>query len=254
MVATFLVSDTERRSPVDDIQVSRDLLAAVGSLPVPVRLIRIYRPRPTVAMTARERHLPGFADACAASRDRGFTPVVRLTGGRAVAYDETSLVVEIYDSEIPGERKPDHREVFATIGEAFASALVTTGIDARVGAVPGEYCPGDFSVNARGRVKLVGTAQRVTRGARLVGASLALGQTDRLRDVLTEVNGHLDLDWDPATLAGAGTESGTFSEAAFLDALIAVLAPEGTQPVGLAAILADPELLRSLTPAGPQAL
>ena len=38
------------------------------------------------------------------------------------------------------------------------------GVDARVGEVPGEYCPGAFSVNARGRIKLAGVGQRLISG------------------------------------------------------------------------------------------
>ena len=66
----------------------------------------------------------------------------------------------------------------------------------------GEFCPGDFTVNARGRVKLVGTAQRVVRHASLLAASVAVTGGDELRDVLVAVYAALQLDWDPAT-AGA---------------------------------------------------
>ncbi len=60
-------------------------------------------------------------------------------------------------------------------GERLAGALRGLGVDARVGEVPGEYCPGAYSVNARGRVKLIGTAQRLVRGAALLGASVVVG-------------------------------------------------------------------------------
>ena len=36
------------------------------------------------------------------------------------------------------------------MADGIASALRGLGVDAHVGAVPGEYCPGDHSVNARG--------------------------------------------------------------------------------------------------------
>ena len=71
-----------------------------------------------------------------------------------------------------------------------------------MGRVAGEFCPGDFTVNARGRVKLVGTAQRVVRHASLLAASVAATDGDALRDVSTDVYAALELDWDPAT-AGA---------------------------------------------------
>jgi hypothetical protein len=71
-----------------------------------------------------------------------------------------------------------------------------------VGEVPGEYCPGAYSVNAGGRVKLVGTAQRLVRGAALLGAVIVVRDGDGVRGVLRDVYAHLGLDWDDAT-AGA---------------------------------------------------
>jgi hypothetical protein len=47
-------------------------------------------------------------------------------------------------------------------------------VDARVDEVPGECCPGAESVNARGQVKLVGTAQRLVRDAWMFSAVVIL--------------------------------------------------------------------------------
>jgi hypothetical protein len=71
--------------------------------------------------------------------------------------------------------------------------------------VPGEYCPGAYGVNARGRVKLVGTAQRLVRGGALLGASIVAGGGEPLRAVVRDVYAALELDWDEAT-AGAVDE------------------------------------------------
>jgi lipoate-protein ligase A len=84
----------------------------------------------------------------------------------------------------------------------LAAALASLGVDARVGAVPGEYCPGDYSVNARGRVKLAGVAQRVVRGASLLGATIVVRDGARVQAVLRDVYAALEIEWDEAT-AGA---------------------------------------------------
>jgi lipoate-protein ligase A len=91
---------------------------------------------------------------------------------------------------------------FAERGHALAAALRTLGVDARVGEVPGEYCPGRFSVNARGRVKLVGTAQRVVRRAWLFSAMVVIADPDPIVEVLVDVYFALGLEFDPQT-AGA---------------------------------------------------
>ena len=74
-----------------------------------------------------------------------------------------------------------------------------------MGEVPGEYCPGAYSVNARGRVKLIGTAQRLVRGGALLGASIVVGDGPGVRAVLRDVYAALELEWDDAT-AGAVDE------------------------------------------------
>ena len=40
-------------------------------------------------------------------------------------------------------------------------ALQRLGLDARLGELAGEYCPGEFSVNLAGRSKVMGVGQRV---------------------------------------------------------------------------------------------
>jgi octanoyl-[GcvH]:protein N-octanoyltransferase len=61
-------------------------------------------------------------------------------------------------------------------------------------------------VNAGGRVKLVGTAQRLVRGASLLGAVVLVRGGARVRAVLEDVNAALALEWDPATAGAAEDE------------------------------------------------
>ncbi len=163
--------------------------------------VRMYRPDvPVVAFGRRDTLLPGFSDAVRVVREAGFTPVVRAPGGRAVAYTERSLVVD-HVSPDPGVLSGiDQR--FSTYADLWADVLREHGVDARVGAVPGEYCPGAYSVNARGKVKLIGTAQRLVRGASLLGASVVVGDGASIRAVLRDVYGALEFEWDEST-AGA---------------------------------------------------
>src|SRR3954454_22202496 len=104
------------------------------------------------------------------------------------------------------EALPALQPRFEAAGSLFAAALRTVGVDARVGEVPGEYCPGQWTVSARGQVKLVGTAQRLVRGASLLGAVVLVQGGARVRAVLEEVNPALGLEWDPATAAAAEDE------------------------------------------------
>lgn len=199
MPRMLVMRDTDPRPPALEVAISHALVERVsaGSLgPV----LRIYRPAPTLAFGRLDAIAPGFAAAAAAARAHGFEPVVRAPGGHAVAYHAGCLVVdELLPADDPITGLQDR---FARTGEWLAEALRRVGVDARVGRVAGEFCPGDFTVSARGRVKLVGTAQRVIRHASLLAASIAVTDGAALRDVLVDVYAALDLEWDPAT-AGA---------------------------------------------------
>lgn len=160
-------------------------------------LLRIYRSAPTVAFGGRDRFLSGFAEAIEAARAYDFTPALRTLGGRAAAYHPGSLVVD-HIEPAPRVLSPT-QDRFIRFGEMYAEALRDIGIDARMGEIPGEYCPGEHSVNVGGRIKAIGTAQRVVGGAWLFSSSIIVEDPDPIRAVLTDVQAALGLAWDPAT-------------------------------------------------------
>jgi octanoyl-[GcvH]:protein N-octanoyltransferase len=84
----------------------------------------------------------------------------------------------------------------------MASALQRLGVDAGVGEVPGEYCPGGYSVHAGGRIKLAGIGQKLVKNAGHLGGVLVVTDGARVRDVLVPVYAALELDFDPATAGG----------------------------------------------------
>ena len=198
------------------------LMRAIGSREVDhERALRIHTPLPTLAMSRWESRQAGFEAASGAARRLGFTPAIRPTGGRAAAYDQTCVVFDLIVREDEGI---DPQPLFASTSARLADELAAMGIDARVGAVPGEYCPGEYSINARGAVKLIGTSQRSVRGARLLSGVIALGAVDHLLPVLNAANAALGLDWDPSTFGGLAGEIGPVDRQTVVDALIAALA------------------------------
>jgi octanoyl-[GcvH]:protein N-octanoyltransferase len=167
--------------------------------------LRIYRPAvPVVVFGRRDTHQPGFEAAVRSARNAGFEPLVRAVGGRPVAYTTESLVIDHVKHE---QLAPEGLETrFKRFGLMYADVLREFGIDARVGAVPGEYCPGAHSVNARGVVKLVGTGQRVVRNAWLFSALIVVGDDALLQPLLADVYRHLDLPFDPVSVGSLSTE------------------------------------------------
>jgi len=196
-----------RGGPADsaalEISISHALLLRVAAGELPAAL-RLYRPGPTVAFGKLDTLRDGYAAAAEAARRHGYEPVLRMPGGHAAAYHHQSLGIDVVYSV--ADPVPGTHERFRETGERLAGALAELGVDARVGEVPGEYCPGAYSVNARGRVKLIGTAQRLVRGAALLGAVIVVRDGAGVRDVLREVYEKLEIGWDDATAGSVAEE------------------------------------------------
>jgi len=190
-------SDT---TPQQDMDLSTRLLADFADPEVPGRL-RVHSPHPTAAFSRIDALAGGFPAAQDAARRHGFAPVVRPAGGRLAAYHEGALVLDLV-ARHPHPRD-DFRERFAVLGEHLAAGLRTLGVPAGVGAVPGEYCPGEFSVNAAGTTKLVGTAQRLTRHGYLFSAVVLVTDPEPVREVLVDAYAALGLDWRVASVGAA---------------------------------------------------
>ncbi len=187
-----------------DTAVSSVLLRRVseGSFPEAVRL---HRPGAIVAFGPKDRHEPGFAAAVEAARRGGFGVVERLAGGRAAVFHEGTIAFSwIVPDPVPRLRI---RERFERLSRVMVEAFRSLGVDARIGEVPGEYCPGEWSVNARGAAKLMGVGQRLVQHAAHVGGVVAVDGADRIRDVLVPVYDALGLDWDPATVGAVSEEA-----------------------------------------------
>ncbi|OIH82445.1 lipoate--protein ligase [Arthrobacter sp. UCD-GKA] len=209
-----------------DLMAGVALLNAVreGSLPA---TLRIYRPNPTVAFGQRDVRLEGYARAVAESLEQGFAPVVRKAGGRAAAYHSGTVIVDHVEPAV--EAMMGHQHRFKVLGQLYADALRASGIDARVGEIPGEYCAGDYSVHgipgvgsmARNPVKLVGTAQRVVSGAWLFSSVFVIEDSAPIRAVLDSVYRAMGIEMDPATVGAADDLLPGYTTEAFTKDLLA---------------------------------
>ncbi len=199
-----LVTDSFPDDPALDTAVSRALMlrVAAGELP---ETLRLARPGAIVAFGKRDAVSPGYAAAVQAARAAGFEAIERLAGGRAAVFHSGTIA---FAHAIPDADPRDRiEERFDAAAGLIAAALARLGVDARVGEVPGEYCPGSHSVNARGRLKLVGIGQRLVAGAVHVGGVVVVEGEDRVRDVLVPVYSALRLDWRPDTTGSVALEA-----------------------------------------------
>jgi octanoyl-[GcvH]:protein N-octanoyltransferase len=176
---------------------------AAGELPPTVR---IHRPGNEVAFGRQDIASPGYEAAAEAARAAGFAAVERLAGGRAAVFHTgTIAIARAYADPQPPKRTYAR---FEEMADLIANALRGLGVDAGVGEVPGEYCPGAYSVNARGKTKLAGIGQRMIRGGAHMGGVVVASGGSEIARVLEPVYRALELDWDPATSGSVSEEIG----------------------------------------------
>ncbi len=189
---------------------------AAGELP---QTLRVARPAPMVAFGKQDAVARGYAEAVSAARAQGFDAVLRLAGGRAAVFHGGTIGLAHAVPE-PSPRA-GIRQRFEATAALVTRALGVLGVDAWVGEVPGEYCPGTYSVSARGRTKLAGIGQRLIANAAHVGTVVVVSDAARVRQVLLPVYEALGLEWDPATTGEVAAEAAGVTWEQVRDALLA---------------------------------
>ncbi|MFC4358005.1 biotin/lipoate A/B protein ligase family protein [Halobium salinum] len=192
--------------PEDDRAVTASLVVDAAETGEPA--LRVWAPHRQVAFGRRDAREARFEAAKRAAGERGFVPLERSVGGRAVAYTGETTLAFAHAVPITDERRGiDDRYESAT--ETVLRALRGMGVDAERGEPADSFCPGDHSIRSTTPPggKLVGVAQRVRQGAALVAGCVLVADRAALQDVLEAVYGELGVDFDPesvGTVADAG--------------------------------------------------
>ena len=197
------------------------------------KAIRVFRPGATLAFGRLDRLRPGFAQACRVAVAHGYEPLVRLAGGRAVAYDPDCVLVELVRPQprIVGGLE----ERFAELAGLLHDALKAEQIEVEMGERPGEYCPGRYSLHLPGGPKIAGIAQRVVLGASLTTAVLVVRGGEALRATIVDVYAGLDLDVDGKSAGALSDHHPGVSAADIAQRICALVATRH------GAVVADPD-------------
>lgn len=223
-----VVRDSFADRPAFGAAVSRAILLRVAARELPPT-VRMHRTGRVVAFGRQDAAADRFSAAVEAARGAGFDSIVRLAGGRAAVYHEGTIALSraLPDAN-PAARTHARFEETASL---VAAALRDLGADARVGEVPGEYCPGEYSVNAGGRTKLVGIGQRILAGGAHLGVVIVVRDGALLRRALIPVYEALGLEWDPATAGSVEDELGSVELEAVEEAILDRMRAAGHEPV-----------------------
>lgn len=211
-----LVTDSFPEDGALDTAVSRALMlrVAAGELP---ETLRIWRPGAIVAFGKRDAVSAGYPEAVGAARAGGYEAIERLAGGRAAVFHEDTIAFAHAIADPDPRSRVDER--FDRTAGLMAAAFRRLGVDARVGEVPGEYCPGAHSVSAGGSRKLMGVGQRLVAGGVHVGGVVVVRGADRVREILLPVYAALALDWRPETTGSLAQEVPSATWAGVADAI-----------------------------------
>lgn len=206
--------------PALDVAVSHAVLDAVAAGELG-SVFRLHSAHPVLAFGMADRIQSGYAAAVRVAAAHGFAPVERLAGGRAAVFHEKTLA---FSWAIPeDDPRTGITERFEMVSGMMKDAFRALKIDARVGEIPGEYCPGQYSVNVGGMVKVMGVGQRLIKGAAHIGGVIVVDQGERVRDVLVPVYRALGIDWDPRTAGALADRSAGTKPSDVSDAVIAQL-------------------------------
>ncbi|MGH2842396.1 MAG: lipoate--protein ligase family protein [Solirubrobacteraceae bacterium] len=184
--------------PAADMRLTRSLLEAVAARRTGPTA-RVFRPGPTAAFGRLDVLRPGFERAAALARARGYTPLTRHAGGHAAVYDPGCVIVELLRPEETAIGGLEAR--FRALADLIVAALDELGVALELGELPGEFCPGRFSLHLpSGGPKVVGIAQRVIRGGSLTTAVVSVAASGVLSSLVAEIYAALELALDPRTI------------------------------------------------------
>lgn len=172
-----------------DREATAEMLECAGEVREPA--VRVWTPHRQLAFGRRDANESGYAEAREIAEKRGFPPIERSVGGRAVAYTGTTLAFARATPIEDMRRGLDAR--YNDGVERVQKALADLGVEVERGEPPESFCPGAHSLSANG--KIVGIAQRVTSGAALV-SGVVVTDHEGIIDVLSPVYDALSVPFD----------------------------------------------------------
>ena len=179
------------------------------------RVVRVWTPHRQVAFGRRDAGADGYERARAAAEARGYPPVERDVGGRAVAY--TGSTVAFARAEPVADMRRGLQDRYSRMTTDLQVALSRVGVHARPGEPDGAFCPGTHSLQAQG--KLVGIAQQVTEGAALVAGVVIARDHEAVVTVLDPVYEALGVPFDPGSVGSVERAGGDGRPSAVVSAV-----------------------------------
>lgn len=181
--------------------------------------LRVWTPPKQIAFGRRDAREDGYERAKRLASDRGFHPIERDVGGRAVPYAGRTLA---FAHAVPlDDGRGSIADRYDLTTEVVLDALRGLGADVVASEPPASFCPGDHSVRVAGGGKLCGIAQRVRSNAALVAGCLVVAPTDAdaVANVCEPVYDALGVRFDPDAVGSVADAGGPSDPEAVAEAL-----------------------------------
>ncbi len=198
----------------DDRRITRELVERTER--TGERTIRVWTPPRQVAFGRRDATSDGYQRARRIASTSGYEPIDRSVGGSAVAYTGSTIAFAVCVPTDHDRCSIEHRYQDAT--ERLLDAFESIGAAVARGEPPESFCPGDYSLQADGKV--AGIAQRVKRQSALVGGCIIALKTDErsISRVLEPVYDALEIPFAATSVgslerAGGPADTDTISRA-----------------------------------------
>jgi octanoyl-[GcvH]:protein N-octanoyltransferase len=197
-----------------DTATSRAILRAVSAGEMP-ETFEVGLSSRVLAFGKHDTSSAGFDRSVEIATEHGFQPTVRIAGGRAAVFHEATVRFG-WTRQVEDAASTMH-EGFRSLSRFVVDTLGDFGMHAEVGEIPGEYCPGQYSVHI-GNKKVMGVGQRLTRNAAHVGGVIVLSNSAIINAVLVPIYELLDI---PLATEATGSIADVFAVDAsrFMDRL-----------------------------------
>ncbi|KZN24776.1 lipoate--protein ligase [Haladaptatus sp. R4] len=166
--------------------------------------VRVWTPHRQVAFGRRDTRAEKYDVAKSVARACGFEPLERSVGGRAVAYTGTTVA---FAKTVPlADMRTGMEKRYAEITEDLQRAFWRLGVPAQRGEPERSFCPGDYSLQWKGKV--AGVAQRVRTGAALVSGVVIVDDHGEIAGVLDPIYSALDVPFNPDSVGSIAKVDG----------------------------------------------
>jgi lipoate-protein ligase A len=190
-----IVANQSTGSASLDTAVSRAVLQRVSESELPETL-EIARPHRIVAFGKHDTLTNGFHDAVDIAIEHSFDPTIRIAGGRAVVFHPQTVR---FAWTLPvADPVTNMHDRFRTVAARVVATLDSFDVDAAMGELEREYCPGTYSVYVEGTGKVMGSGQRLAKHAAQIAGMIVVRDAATVNKVLVPIYAALGLDMDPA--------------------------------------------------------